>query len=96
MANFLISYDLHRERNYTRLYQLMAAWNAVRLTESQWMACLVGPANVVRDFVVSTLDHDDTVTVVQLYQGTDWATSNASAAACAWLSGHVTPAKKAA
>jgi hypothetical protein len=96
MAQFLITYDAHKERHYTRLYQLLAGWKAVRLADSVWLANLVGPASVIRGIVAGTLDNDDTVAVLRLHQGADWATLRASAAASAWLSDYVTPAQAAA
>lgn len=97
MANYLITYDNRAPRNYNALYQLMASWNAVRLSESVWLANLVGPAGTVRDIVLGTMQRDDLVTVVELKPGADWAvTLNASDAAKAWLSAHVTPSQAAA
>ena len=96
MASFLITYDLHKVRNYNDLYRLLAGWNAVKLSESNWLVSLVGPAKVVRDIVCATVDNDDTVAVLQLEHGADWATSGVVPAASAWLSTYVTPAEKAA
>jgi hypothetical protein len=97
MAQYLITYDLHKpHRDYSPLYRLMAGWNAIRLTESLWMANLKGPAKVVRDIVLAQLDSDDTVAVVQLQHGTDWATTRVTTAANAWLANNVTPAERAA
>jgi len=97
MSSFLITYDLHKpDRDYSPLYQLMAGWGAIRLTESLWMANLRGPAAVIRDLVVQQVHPRDTVAVVQLQQGTDWATHVAKPAALAWLSNNVTPAEIAA
>jgi hypothetical protein len=96
MAQYLITYDLHKVRNYQPLYHLMAGWSATRLTESLWLANLVGPAAVIRDVVSSTLDNDDTVAVIQLQKGTDWATVRVPPAATGWLSAYVTPAEIAA
>ena len=96
MSQYLVTYDAHKIRNYQRLYQLMASWHATRLTESLWMANLVGPASVIRDLVAATLDNDDTVAVIQLQQGADWATSRVKPAASAWLSAYITPAQVAA
>ena len=96
MANYVISYDLHHRRKYDNLYKLLAAWRAVKLTESQWLVSLVVDAKQARDFVARTLDNDDTVTVLELPRGADWATVNAPAAANAWLANNVTPSQKAA
>jgi len=93
---YLITYDLHKRRNYAPLYTLMASWNAVRLTESLWLANLIGPAETVRNIVAGTLDNDDTVAVLEVKQGTDWATLRVSAAANAFLSAYITPRQKAA
>ncbi len=96
MAQFLITYDLHNRRNYLRLYQLMASWKAVRLTESIWLANLNGDAGIVRNIVASTVDHDDTVAVIEIKQDADWATLRVKPAASAWLAAYVRPAQKAA
>jgi hypothetical protein len=96
MAQFLITYDLHNRRRYTELYQLLASWDAVRLTESNWLANLKGPAPVIRDIVAGTLDNDDTVAILELEHGSDWATLRVQPAAEAWLSHNITPAQKAA
>lgn len=97
MAQFLITYDNKPPRNYTAVYQLMAGWSAVRLSESVWLANLVGPAPVVRDIVQGTLQLDDVVTVVELIKGADWAVSIfTDDAASAWLSDYVTPSQAAA
>lgn len=97
MASYLITYDNHPPRQYGNLYQLMATWNAVRLAESVWAVDnLLGPADVVRDIVLRTLQPNDTVVVTEIKAGSDWATNCASPAANAWLSAYVTPSKKAA
>lgn len=96
MAQFLITYDLHNHRVYTKLYQLMAGWSAVRLTESNWLANLAGPAEAIRGIVASTLDNDDTVAVLELKLGSDWATLRVKPAANAWLSANMAPSKMAA
>lgn len=96
MAHFLITYDLHNRRQYADLYRLMAAWSATKLTESNWLANLNGTAEQVRNIVASKLDNDDTVAVLELKQGSDWATLRVKPAASAWLSSHITPRQKAA
>ncbi len=93
---FMITYDLHRVRNYEPLYRLLASWRATRVTESLWLANLVGPAKSIRSIVCSVLDNDDTVAVFELKQGSDWATVRVPVAANAWLSNYVTPSEVAA
>lgn len=93
---YLITYDLHNRRDYRPLYALMAQWKAVRLTESLWLGNLQGPAAEVRDTVLAWLDSDDTVAVVQLQPGSDWATMRANPAANSLLSSCVTRSQLAA
>lgn len=93
---YLITYDLHNLRDYRPLYALMAQWKAVRLTESLWLGNLQGPAAEVRDTVLAWLDSDDTVAVVQLQPGSDWATMRANPAANSLLSSCVTRSQLAA
>lgn len=96
MAQFLITYDNKPPRNYAALYRLMAAWSAVRLADSVWLANLNAEASVVRGFVVNTLQRNDTVAVIELQPGSDWATACVNVAANTWLSAHIRPAQKAA
>ena len=96
MKNYVISYDLHNRRNYTDLYKLLSAWKAQKLTESQWLVSLNCSAMAALNFVVPTVDGDDTVTVIEIPRGSDWATSRGPIAANAWLSNNVTPRQIAA
>jgi hypothetical protein len=97
MAQYLITYDNKPPRNYTSLYQLMASWKAIRLADSVWLANLQGPAGPIRNIVMSKLQLNDLVAVVELKHGADWAVSTAvPAAAKTWLSNNVTPSQAAA
>jgi hypothetical protein len=95
-TNYFITYDLHNRRDYVGLYQLLAGWKAVRLTQSDWLVRLNGAANVVRDLVLRHLDADDTVAVIEIPKDADWATMRVSAAANTFLSSNVAPSQKAA
>lgn len=96
MASFLITYDNKPPRNYTALYRLMAAWKAVRLADSVWLANLNGNAAVVRNHVLGTLQSNDTVAVLELKAQADWATVNVNPTAAAWLSAYIRPSQMAA
>lgn len=96
MKPYLLNYTLHNRRDYRGLYRLLAGWSAVRLTDSVWLARLNGPAEVISDLMLAELDSDDTVAVVEIKHGSDWATVRVPPAASAWLSNNVTPSKKAA
>lgn len=77
MALFLISYDLRKIRRYEPLYKLMAEWRGKRLLESLWLAELKGPASTIRDIVISRVDNDDGIAVIELRGQFDWASVKA-------------------
>lgn len=96
MNRYMLNYTLHNRRDYKGLWRLLASWSAIRITDSVWLANLSGPAEVIRNIMLAQLDADDTVAVVEVKAGVDWATMRVPAAANAWLSANVTPSQKAA
>ena len=89
MPLYLLSYDAHFDRDYAALYELMAVWNAERLHESLWLAELLGPAEVIRDFMIRALDGDDSVAVIELAADAQWATTRAQVGGTNWLRQHI-------
>lgn len=85
MAMYLISYDLHRDRDYPRLYEALEYWGAVRLLESVWLADLIGPAAVIRNILSAHIDADDSIAIIQLASGIQWATVLCEPDGVAWL-----------
>lgn len=85
MPLYIISYDLHRDRDYKPVHDLMDEWHAAKLLESLWLANLRGPAEVVRDIVLGTLDADDSVAVIQLKLGSQWAVTRVLQGGINWL-----------
>lgn len=77
MASFLISYDLHKVRNYQPLYDKLDEWGAVRLLESVWLANMTGTAGAIRDVLAGLGDDDDSFAVIELKKGSRWATRRA-------------------
>jgi hypothetical protein len=96
MSRYLITYDEHKHHNYDALYRLMASWHAVHLANSVWLADLNGTATAVRDVVARTLHSADTIAVIELKQGSGWATRHVASAANTWLSANITPSQQAA
>ncbi|MCF8709711.1 hypothetical protein L3X40_17740 [Rhizorhapis sp. SPR117] len=96
MTCYLISYDAHKNRHYQNVYDLMRNWQAVWMTESCWLVNLNSTAKTVRDLVLTALDGDDSVSVIQLQTGSDWATMNVNNVANDWLSAFICPSRIAA
>jgi hypothetical protein len=85
MAHFAVSYDLHNQRTYTPVWNLLRSWGAVRLLESLWLVTLNSTAGQVRDALQRAADADDSVAVIELKTGSDWACVRAKSAGIEWL-----------
>ena len=90
MGLYVIGYDYHKERDYRRLYEILAQWKAVPLLESLWLANLNGSAPAVRNALQKVGDSDDTFAVIELKAGSDWAATKGTKKGCAeWLRAHI-------
>jgi hypothetical protein len=89
MPLYMISYDLHRQKDYSRIYELMGQWNASRLLESLWLAELRGPAEEVHRFVMGCLDADDASAVIELEPSAEWAAIRVQSGGLNWLRQHI-------
>ena len=92
MAKFLNSYDLHDRRQYPLLWNTLLQWRAVKILESVWLANLVGPAPVIRDILLQHVDNDDSIAVIELKPGSDWATMRCSFKGADWLNSYIAEA----
>lgn len=87
MAFYLISYDAHYERDYQPFYDAMVEYGGVSILESLWGLELTDDdATVVRDWVVSLLNQDDSIFVLKLRPKHSYATQELSKDARAWMS----------
>lgn len=91
MAFFLISYDLHKVRVYEPLYKKLAEWKSVRLLESVWLSNINGTAVQVRDILTTLVDSDDSIAVIELKSGSDWATLRTKPGGKEWLQANIHP-----
>lgn len=87
MAFYAVSYDLHQYRDYSRIHkgitELTANWckplASFYILESD-------KTNLqVRDFLVSYLDNDDSILVVEVKLPIKWAARNLSSDVVKWL-----------
>ena len=89
MAHFVISYDLHKQRTYETVWELLESWGAVRLLESLWVVSLNNTAGQVRDALNEAIDADDSTAVIELKAGSGWATMRARTAGVEWLKANI-------
>ncbi|MBI1933847.1 MAG: hypothetical protein HYS24_15050 [Ignavibacteriales bacterium] len=73
MALYFLSYNLRKDRNYQRLYNILNDMNAVPLLESTWCFRRIHTKpNKLRDFFKDFLDADDGFIVTEVV---DWSSS---------------------
>ena len=89
MAHFIISYDLHKQRTYEPVWNALEDWGATRLLESLWVVTLINSAEEVRDALKEMIDNDDSISVIELKHGSDWATTRAKKRGVAWLTNNI-------
>lgn len=88
MAYFVISYDLHKVKHYQPVWDKLEEWDATRALESLWLANVDGTAKQVRDVLKSLVDEDDSIVVIELKKGSDWAVKKAPQAG-PWLKDNI-------
>ncbi|AWN35212.1 SinR [Methylobacterium radiodurans] len=89
MALFVISYDLHNQRDYPRIWQRLEELGAAKLLESLWLLDINNSTTEVRDHLKSYIDQDDSLAVIELKQGSMWATVRAMPNGINWLKQHL-------
>ncbi len=88
MALFLISYDLHKDRNYQPLYDAMEKLESKAILESVWMLEVNNTATEVRDWLHDLLDDDDKIFVIELRPQHAWASRNLGTSVNNWIREH--------
>jgi hypothetical protein len=88
---YMISYDLRKRRKYTDLINQLRDWGCTTPLRCVWFGNLRGPAPLVRDLLRRHMDNDDGLMVVELRQGSDWATYRTLIGGAEWLRMHIHP-----
>jgi hypothetical protein len=89
MAHFIISYDLHSQRTYPPVWQLLESWGATRLLESLWVVTIATTSGDLRDALLRVVDSDDSVAVIELKPNSQWSTRGARQAGVDWLTQNI-------
>lgn len=85
MAFYIASYDLHNQRHYQPVWDALTAMGGTRLLESLWVLSSNLTAAQVRDKLRAAADSDDSVAVVELKAGSNWACTRAKDNGVTWL-----------
>jgi len=87
MANYVVTYDLEKVRDYQKVYKAMDSVSAVRLLGSVWLMTSHRDAGELLDWMRGVTDSDDNIAIVKL--GSDWATYGVPTEASDWLASHL-------
>lgn len=90
MATFIVSYDAHKVRDYSRFYKAAAENNGTALLDSMWAFEFNSTAAQVRDWAKALFDRDDSIVVLQLKPTLNWANADAPVAS-EWCSRNIAP-----
>jgi hypothetical protein len=74
MAYYLVSYDLHKERDYKSVWSFLELLNGVRLLESVWLVDTELNAFDLRVALEGAGDSDDSFAIIEIKRGVDWTT----------------------
>ena len=85
MASYIVSYDLHQQRHYQPVWNLLESMAATRLLESLWVVTSALTAQQIRDALQTVIDNDDSTAVIELKPGSWWANRLAKPAGVQWL-----------
>lgn len=85
MASYIVSYDLHQQRHYQPVWNLLESMGATRLLESLWVITTNLTAAQIRDALQNVIDNDDSTAVIELKPGSWWANRLAKPLGVQWL-----------
>jgi len=74
MSTFIVSYDAHKVRDYSRFYESAKENKGVALLESMWAFEFDSTPSEVRDWAHGLFDEDDSIVVLQIKPRVSWAT----------------------
>jgi len=73
MYTYSVTYDLHKVRNYQSLWNVLNRLGGQRVLESQWLVRTQMTAPQLRDHLRKSMDNDDSIVVLELKPGSNWA-----------------------
>jgi len=89
MANYIVGYDLHHDRDYKPIWDALKGWGFTRLVEALWVGTSNLSVQQIRDTLYNATGQRDSVAVVELKAGSWWSCQGAPDAAVAWLRANI-------
>jgi CRISPR/Cas system-associated endoribonuclease Cas2 len=89
MSLYVISYDQHRDRDYTAVWTQLRQWGAARILESVWLLDSSQTATSIRERLQTVTRQEDSLFVIQVSANAQWGTFNVQASGLDWLQKHI-------
>ncbi len=90
MAFYLVTYDLHKQRDYPRIIKaIQDAGDSEELLQSVWLVSSSRDIIELKDHLMGFIDSDDSIAVLPLKVGAGFATENCPVEARKWLNRHL-------
>jgi hypothetical protein len=89
MGLYIISYDQHRDKDYTPVWTALRGWGAKRILESVWFVENAATAAQIRDSLRTQTRDEDSLLVLQIQPGSFWGSFKAQEEGVAWLKTHI-------
>ncbi len=88
MKHYLISYDLHKERNYERIEEGVVIVSNGEFTKPLATVFIIKsnlPIKILRDTLLAYVDLDDSIFVIELSLFSKWEGFNISPEVAKWI-----------
>ncbi|PHH40240.1 hypothetical protein [Pseudomonas putida] len=94
MALYLVTYDLHKQRDYPRIIEaIQKAGESEELLESVWLVSSARGIVELKEHLMGFIDSDDSIAVLPLKVAAGFATENCPVEARRWLNKHLSVKK---
>jgi hypothetical protein len=89
MALYVISYDQHRDKDYTPIWNYLDKLGAVRVLESLWILESNSSASDLRNALRTATNDEDSIFVIQVFTNSGWAAYNIRPEGSGWLTRYI-------
>jgi CRISPR-associated endonuclease Cas2 len=86
---YVVSYDQHRDRDYTPVRTALKQLGAVSVLESVWLLDSDLTAAALRETLQTLTRNEDSLLIIQVFTNSSWAAFKAHAGSLDWLKKHI-------
>jgi hypothetical protein len=86
---YVVSYDQHRDRDYTPVSTALKRLGAVSVLESVWLVDSNLTAAALRETLQTATRNEDSLLIIQVFTNSSWAAFKPHAGSLDWLKKHI-------